>query len=403
VTRTRVIGVHRDTLAFLEAHRAERVGPLTQLLASTIQAENPDYRDGLVVTRADLEDSCRSNITRVLELLAASLDVTVPEGDDQVYDAAKETGRRRAEQGIPLDAVLRSFRLGGRLIWEDLHHQVTAGAELDVDGLREAGTRLWVVVDATSAEVAAAYHAAERAMVRADDQRRAALWEDVMGGRAQDLAFAREAARILDVPVAGPMLVLALDGPDVLDTVELEHALAAAPVRATFVRRTDTVVGLVFMGEVVPAPIVDVVRKLTSCAVGVSSVIDGLPATDRGLAQATVALQTLAGRPGVVLFEECLPDALLLSAPDVTEHLVARWLGGLLALPAAEAEQLLATLEAWVASGGSAVATATAVHCHRNTVANRLRRVGDLTGLELGEVPPLDLGLALRALRLRPA
>jgi len=395
--------VHRDTLAFLDSHRAERVGPLTELLASTIQAENPDYRDGLVVTRADLEDSCRSNITRVLELLAASLDAAVPEGDDQVYDAAKETGRRRAEQGIPLDAVLRSFRLGGRLIWEDLHHQVTAGGELDVDGLREAGTRLWVVVDATSAQVAAAYHAAERAMLRADDQRRAALWEDVLGGRAQDRAFAREAARILDVPVAGPTLVLALAWPDFLDTVELEHALAAVPVRAAFVRRTDTVIGLVFTGDVLPGQVVDVVRKLTTCAVGVSSVVDGLPATDRGLAQATVALQTLAGRTGVVLFEECLPDALLLSAPEVAEHLVARWLGGLLSLPAAESEQLLATLEAWVASGGSAVATAAAVHCHRNTVANRLRRVGDLTGLELGEIPPLGLALALRALRLRSA
>lgn len=393
--------MHRDTLDFLDAHRAERVGPLTQLLVSTIQAENPDYRDGLVVTRADLEDSCRSNITRVLELLVASLDVAVPVGDDPVYDAAKETGRRRAEQGIPLDAVLRSFRLGGRLIWEDLHDQVTTGGELDVDGLREVGTRLWVVVDATSAQVAAAYHAAERAMLRADDQRRSALWEDVMGGRAHDLAFAREAARILDVPATGPLLVLALDWPDVLDTVELEHALAALPVRATFVRRTDTVIGLVFAGEVRPEHVIDVVRKLASCAVGVSSVIDGLPATDRGLAQASVALQTLAGRPGVALFDECLPDALLLSAPEVSGHLVARWLGGVLALPTAESEQLLATLEAWVASGGSAVATAAAVHCHRNTVANRLRRVGDLTGLELGEIPPLGLGLALRALRLR--
>jgi len=393
--------VYSDTLAFLDAHRAERVGPLTQLLASTIQAENPDYRDGLVVTRVDLEESCSSNITRVLELLAASLEVAVPEGEDQVYDAAKETGRRRAEQGIPLDAVLRSFRLGGRLIWEDLHHQVTTGAELDVDGLREAGTRLWVVVDATSAQVAAAYHAAERAMLRADDQRRAALWEDVMGGRAQDLAFAREAARILDVPVAGPMLVLALDWPDYLETVDLEQALAAVPVRATFVRRTDTVIGLVFTGGALPGPILDVVRKLTSCPVGVSSLIDGLPATDRGLAQASAALQTLGGRPGVVLFEECLPEALLLSAPEVSEHLVARWLGAVLALPAAESEQLLRTLEAWVASGGSAVTTATAVHCHRNTVTNRLRRVGDLTGLELGEVPPLGLGLALRALRLQ--
>jgi hypothetical protein len=39
---------------------------------------------------------------------------------DDYFDAARETGRRRAEQRMPLDDVLRSFRLGGRLVWEAL-------------------------------------------------------------------------------------------------------------------------------------------------------------------------------------------------------------------------------------------------------------------------------------------
>lgn len=94
-----------------------------------------------------------------------------------------------------------------------------------------------------------------------------------------------------------------------------------------------------------------------------------------------------------------LPEALLLSSPEVAGRLVAVWLGPLLALPPAELEPLLRTLEAWVATGGSTTHTAERVHCHRNTVLNRLRRIAALTGQERFDgVPPLELGLALRAL-----
>ena len=82
-------------------------------------------------------------------------------------------------------------------------------------------------------------------------------------------------------------------------------------------------------------------------------------------------------------------------------RLVAVWLGPVLALPAAEAADLLATLEAWVGTGGSTTHTAQRVHCHRNTVLNRLRRVAAVTGRDLLDAaPPVELVLALRALRV---
>nr|WP_242680649.1 helix-turn-helix domain-containing protein [Nocardioides sp. IC4_145] len=111
-------------------------------------------------------------------------------------------------------------------------------------------------------------------------------------------------------------------------------------------------------------------------------------------------MRTLGGEPGVATFDERLPEALLLTAPEVAGRLVAVWLGPLLALPAAESEALLDTLEAWVASGGSATTTAARVHCHRNTVLNRLRRVSTLLARDLVDaVPPVELALALRAHR----
>ncbi len=66
------------------------------------------------------------------------------------------------------------------------------------------------------------------------------------------------------------------------------------------------------------------------------------------------------------------------------------------------ARVLLQTLETWVETAGSTSRTADLAHCHRNTVVNRLRRVGELVGRELVDTaPPLALALALRAYRLR--
>ncbi len=322
--------------------------------------------------------------------------MTAAQPQDAAYDAARATGRRRAEQGLPLDDVLRSFRMGGRLIWDDLVEQ--ARSALDAEELREVGTRLWEVVDETSAQVAAAYHGAERAAVRADAQLRAELWEGLLGGRAKEPGFAHEAARILDVPVSGDYLVVVGEA---LDSVRLEEALAPCP--SVWVRRTGGVVGLVALGDLAAERVLAVLRDRVRGPAGVSAVVSGLAGVDTGVRQASLALRTPGGdRP--VAFDDCLPDALLLTAPEVAGRLVAVWLGPLLALPPAELAPLLDTLEAWVATGGSTTHTAARVHCHRNTVINRLRRIATLTGQDRFDpnrfhgVPPLELALALRAL-----
>ena len=169
-----------------------RVTALTDVLVRTIEDQNPGYRTVGVVPQDDLWRSCHDNLTRVLELIAEGAQGLPPETDGR-YDAARATGRRRAEQRMPLDDVLRSFRLGGRLVWESLIDQAHVDNSVDTDGLLDVATRVWEVVDTTSAQVAAAYHSTESNLVRTDEQRRAALWEGLLQGRAKDLAFAYEA------------------------------------------------------------------------------------------------------------------------------------------------------------------------------------------------------------------
>ncbi|MCY7396186.1 MAG: helix-turn-helix domain-containing protein [Nocardioides sp.] len=386
--------------AFLVEHRGTRVEVLADRLVDTIVRDVPGYRAAGLVPRADLWLSCLDNIRRVLDLLAETVEDGALSHDpaSPALQAARATGRRRAEQGQPLDDVLRSFRMGGRMIWEDLLDQ--AGDRLGADDVRVMGTALWEVVDVTSSQVAVAYHAHERAVVRADEQLRAELWEGVLGGRAKDPAFAAQASRSLDLPVDGDFVVV-----DTLDADVLAAATTLAPHASAWVRRARSVVGVVLLrdddGRAAMAGLRVVAAGPPVHPFGVSGVVHGLGEVDAGHRQAVLARESLDGRGGVAAFEDRLPDVLLLSSPEISARLVQVWLGPLLALSESEVGPLLDTLRAWVVAGGSPSRTAELVPCHRNTVLNRLRRVSELTGRALSDqAPPLDLELALRAHRL---
>lgn len=392
----------RDTTAdFLARHRAERTVPVAELLVATIRAENDHYAgyaEVPAVTDDDLLDSCLGNVARILELLDIELEPDHGDQREHRYDAAEATGARRAAQGVPLDDVLRSFRTGGRLIWDDLLDQ--AGTRLDPLETRQLGSALWAVVDRTSAAVAAAYHRAEASAVRVHEQRRTALWEDLLAGRGAEPGFAAEASRVLDVG-PGPCVVVVAH-PDTSDqaAVATEVTLRAAGHRSSWVRRAAGLVGVVEAptGEVDPRAL----RALADGATGISGRAAGLGGVEQAFRQAVDAQRIAATRDLPLLtYDAALPEALLLAAPAVAARLVHVWLEPVLALGGEERRALLRTLEVWAASGGSTTATAQALPCHRNTVLNRLRRVRQVTGGRVGDgVPAVELSLALAAYRL---
>src|SRR5437588_6996943 len=99
---------------------------VNQRLVDAILADNRGYLDASLVSLTDLRRSCRDNIERVLQILADA----VPEGASR-YGPARDTGRQRAVQRVPLDDVLRSYRLGGRVIWQALLDEARANGGID--------------------------------------------------------------------------------------------------------------------------------------------------------------------------------------------------------------------------------------------------------------------------------
>lgn len=383
--------------------RAERVDALTERLVAAIARENPAYVMTGVVPGGDLWRSCHDNIERVLDMLVLAVrpDGRLSSTEDMEYfaDAARETGRRRAEQGLPLDDLLRSYRLGGRLIWEDLVRR--ADPPLDAASLQDLGLQLWTTVDQSSAVVAQAYRSAEQRLMHQDTQRMAALWEGLLGGRAREQSFAQEFSRRTDIPVDAPLLLALLRG----TTPEEAAATLSGTVdrfelaAAWQSRGTDDVVGLLVLGGHIDHRSVlaelDTVRGIDG---GISDLCPGLADVDRAFEQAKVALDGAGPGGGLIAYVTRLVPALLLSSPQVSGQLIDLWLGPLLSLDDAEGPDLIATLEAWVRVGGSTSRAAELIPCHRNTVLNRLTRVAHLTGHRLVDgPPPTGLALALEA------
>ena len=73
--------------------------------------------------RVDVRESTRRHIRRGLEVLAGQRPV-----GSSARSLWRETGRRRARQGVPLEVVLNAYTLGARILWEALVTRVQEGA-----------------------------------------------------------------------------------------------------------------------------------------------------------------------------------------------------------------------------------------------------------------------------------
>jgi hypothetical protein len=371
---------------------------LADRLMSDIFTDNPEWTDYSPVPREDLWDGCHRYLERILQILSGM--VAGPDGDE----VAAEIGRRRAEQGVPLEVMLRTFRLGGRIVWEALVEQAHAEGA-DPDAMLGAATSMWTVIDGLSSTLSTSYRNTELDRLRRDDQRRHALVEDLLSGRAQDTAFAQRTAKELDLPTGGRYLVIVAESRvDGSFALHGQHAaLLAHHIRSVWQVRAETLVGLVALEQRAEAAALDLLRPLARGRVGASPAVHGL--AEIGLAHqlALTALDTSpAGSVGLVSLEQRYPEAILVQSPDLAQRLLESKLGPVLALPVKERDMLLETLTAWLEENCSTANTAARLHCHRNTVLNRLHRIATLLGQPLnGRNAYVTLSLALSALRLR--
>lgn len=370
---------------------------LTDRAVDDIRAHSGTYASGAPVTREDLWEICRDNLLRALEDfggLAAT-------GGDFEW-AARETGRRRAEQGVPLDTVLQAYRRGGRVLWQVMaeHLRVRAGRESDSRDIElDMASGVWETIDRYSVAMADAYRIAQLELQSRQDTRRVALFEALLDGRADDPAVASAAAAALGVPPVDRYVVV-VAAQDPAAPPHLSPVLETQGMWSYWRPRSGRYAGIVRLPRRDgPAGRAAALRERTGATAGVSPEFERLSQAGRALRLAEQTLRTLTvGSGEVAVFDDRLAQVLLSGRTDIAERIVTVHLGPVLAT-GGERAALLTTLRAWLDHGCSASRAADQLYCHRNTVLNRIGRIAELTGRssESGEAR-LGWALALRAL-----
>ncbi|GHH34135.1 PucR family transcriptional regulator [Streptomyces umbrinus] len=316
---------------------------------------------------------------------------------------AEEAGRRRAQQGLPLELLVHAYRAAGYLVWDALMEEgAAAGQEPQrLVVLMRSATMVWSAVDAQAAVATEAYRATEMELRRRTDERLQALLDALLEGQEAPGLAARAAAG-LDLPERGPYAVVVLRS-ERRERESYRRPVEGAGFRFIWRMRADCEVGVVALAD--GQGLDGVARALDgrcSGPGGISPVVAGLAELGRARRLAELALRTCPpDATAVVRLDQRMPTALVVSQPELAGRLVSDVFGSLLELEPADRAVLLETLDVWLACEGSAGRAAGRLYCHRNTVFNRLRRLEQLTSRSLARPRDLiEMTLALDAYRL---
>ncbi|XMN09655.1 PucR family transcriptional regulator [Streptomyces griseobrunneus] len=427
----------RDAVEVL--HRAARVlvaslPVLTDRLVEALYEQEPGYRAAIESDRAEIwqevHHSLRHNVGSLIQ-------------PREFREAAHRTSRRigeiRAEQGVPLDAVLHAFRMGGAMVWQDLVDETARRDPDDVRLLVHVAADVWNFVDEHCGIVGDAYRQAERRLSWRRENQQRLMIAALLDGTAR-IADLCEAAAMLGLPEQGRYAVLAVasaprgpqrpgptrpslnlpaalpgaaphgqSGPDGLphtrpDTAPLPGAIpGTAPLWHTGPDAEFAILRLT-RGPGDPGELHAIAAALDAPAgtrAGIGSAVEGLAALGDARRLAETALRACPASGGTVLLDEHLPDALVVTSPALGSALADRVLGPLDRLDPSDRDVILETLTAWLDADGSAQRAGARLYCHRNTVLNRLRRFEQLTGRCLTRPrDAVEVSLALAARRL---
>ncbi|MFD3540597.1 PucR family transcriptional regulator [Streptomyces sp. NPDC058662] len=369
----------------------ERIPALTEQLIGDLAKHSPLF--DLAVPRDEHWQQVSEAMRYGIEAFAARRSDT---RKDLVY--AEELGRRRAEQGLPLDLLLYAYRRAGRLTWDELLDIVTEEDPEALPVLARTAGAMWAGIEQQAAATAEAYRAGEREMRRRSDERVQALLDALLEGEPAPGLTARAAAG-LDLPEQGryAVVVLPVDRRD-----SVHRVVSAGGMRLFWRMRAERELAVAALGSSSLDELVAELADRCPGPGGISPVVDGLAELGRARRLAETALATCgADDRSLVRLTDRLPTALVVRQPELAGELVQAVLGPLLELDPADRAVLLETLDAWLAAEGSAGRAATRLYCHRNTVFNRLRRLEQLTSRSLSRPHDLiALTLARDAFRL---
>ena len=336
--------------------------------------------------REDVAREARRHLLAMLDGIAQRRPPT-----DAELEVRAAVGRRRAEQGVPAEDLLRAFHIGYRELWGAL----VAEAELETGAsvlLVKATSIAWGWVQVESSVAAEAHKEVTRSHELTVIQRSSRLLEALLLGDLTSPAVA-ELTRSLGMDPEGVFTALRLhaDRDLVGDAHRVQQVLnRVAGIHLCLPRGSDLIV-MTQLDDPAPA-VAALTRALPDAAVGIGLRRSGLRGARLSVEDADLCL-TLAAPGQAVTFDEEWFTACLAGQIDRLRPLLE------VGLAAARGNaHLVEALTTYTNEGFSKVRTAEVLVVHPHTVSYRLDRWRTLTGWDVATVGGLMLTVA--ALRL---
>jgi hypothetical protein len=372
------------------------------------------FLDEIPVYRLLPREQLEGEVTRIAEEnLRVFFDTLVSDRAPSLDELAepRASAARRAQERVPLDAVLAAYHVGGRIGWGELVAECRAPEE--TPDLVAAADRVLRYIAVVTGAVATAY-LEERQSIHGEER-------DAARGLAAALLAGQETAALagrLGVVLAPSYVVLALELGENRD--EQTAGVAGAVAARRKVRRvqerldaaaSEPVLGLLDASGgtlLLPAGAADQLDTLVQdLATAAGADVRAAAAQPVALAQLPDAVEQardvlrlsvrLGRPPGLYRLRDVLLEYQL-TRPSVAQS----ELRGLLE-PLERNPDLLLTLDAYLAEDTDRRRAAATLHVHPNTLDYRLKRIVELTGLDPATSAGLQLlGAAAAARRLDP-
>ncbi len=363
-------------IAEIQAALMERCDGLGTRIADTIWRDVKGLADSSRISRDEVRTTCRTNLRLLIENLDAP----------DVFDTgvAASSGTDRAVAGTPLPAVMEGYRIGSRLVWEEIIDLAATRPHIGREALIRATARIWMAQDVYTHAMVNAYRDEMTRQVLTRETQRVALIEALLEGRVVEEAGLWEIATILRLPVRGPYVVVAAECPAIGKSAlpGIGAKLSSLDIASAWRLLPDIEIGLVHvLSDTKFDALTQTLTRLAATRIGISSRFDDLSRTPEAVTYARVALSTERANDNLVAVFEADPLAIAaVSAPDVMKEISASILAGFADLDDESRDQLFTTFRVWLTTGGSTNAAAAQLYCHPNTIRHRLHRIEERTG-----------------------
>jgi DNA-binding PucR family transcriptional regulator len=370
---------------------------LAETMTAAVFDEIPEY--GAIANSSARATVLEHSVEHVRAIVLAIRTWSLPTAVDLSFVNARAA--LRAGQRIPLSALLHSYRLGHRTVWERMV-RVLARLDNDLNAALALTTLTLNYTELISAAVAEGYVERQRGMLVQLDRDRRDLLETLLRGAVDRAADELQRASQFALVPGGDFLVVvmtrlsetATPTGEILSTVAevLRHHLSMGVAQPFVVVRHGEVVSIAPVARARPAAIARLVRlahaELTQrgepCAVGISTLCAGLGEVARGYQEARYAVESVAPEAGVrVLLDQRVSDYLVERADGTAMRMIPPAARRFLESPAPGDRILVETLLAYAAAELSLRQTADRLAVHPNTVTYRLHKLGKLLERDL--------------------